>query len=336
MFNYLKKYSYWTVFLGVFPSSLLFSQEKASLETRWTYKETQERIFMRTLDVRATNHRRDLFWPYEGSVSQSHDFGADLQLNDATSREYKINGERFRLTYGYQFSEEFLVDVKAGVHHYKGEPRDVALRAEVEHSNPVGEVRLLHKNAKGNHILSFEYDNLYSLLQLPAGVSQNLRYLNVGYRGSYKVSATHEITGGVLERFYSDDNRRMDLNISSMHKFSSHELFPWLGFGASYLDSKKNVVGYWTPRSQTSYGPRISWSYWHSNLFSMGIFSDINYYYDSSSKDSGIGHYTAMMFWLGDRNKLHGILELVRMDSAQNNSSEWFENDISLTVHYPF
>lgn len=311
------------------------ADEKGLLGTKVSYKETQERIFMRVFELQARNHRRDLFWPYENALSGGHDFGVDLQINDATSKQYDIEGKRFRLIYGHQSSESFYFEAKLGAHYYEADARSSSRDLTVEHTNPVGELKLQHKHAKGRHEVYGIYDNLYTLLQLPAGVSQNLRYLSLGYRGTYRFTKKHELTGRVLQRFYSDDNRRLEVNASSMHKLADHELFPWLGFGFSYLDTDKSRPGYWTPRSQTSFGPRISWSYWHSELFSVGIFSDINYYYDSSSKDSGIGHYTAMMFWLGNRNKLHGILELVRMDSAQNNSSGWFENDIMLSFNYP-
>lgn len=290
---------------------------------------------MRTLDLEGRNHRRDLFWPYEGSLSGGHDFGADLQLNDGTSREYEIKGERLRFLYAHQFSDELLVESKIGLHHYQADSRGNSRYTSVEHITPAAELKLQHKHSQGRQEIYTIYDNLYTRLQLPASFSQNLRYLTLGYRGTYRFSPSHEVTGGLLQRFYSDSNRRLEANVSSMHKLSTHELFPWLGFGVSYLDTASNRVDYWTPRSQTAYGPRISWSYWHSELFSMGIFSDINYYYDSSSKESGWGHYTAMMLWLGNRNKLHAILELVRMDSAQNDSSGWFENDFVLTLNYP-
>jgi len=126
------------------------------------------------------------------------------------------------------------------------------------------------------------------------------------------------------------------MNLNTVHRFSENPLIPWLGVGVQYLGSKKNLDGYWTPRSQSSIGPRLQWSYWHSEVFAAGLYSNINYYYNSTNKDYGIGHYTAAMFWIGNRNEFHGILELVRMDSQQDLGSPWNENDIVFTLSYPW
>lgn len=305
------------------------------MEVKFSYKETQESIYMRSVDLMARNHRRQLFWPYEGSQSGTHDLGVDFQLNDGTSREFSFEGQRVRLIYGHQFSESLQVEAKLGGHRYKAVARTDAFTAPIEHSNPVGEVQLNHLRNDGKHSVFVEYDNVYTRLQLPASLSEHLRYFNLGYKGDYHFHKKHHLTGGVTQRFYSDTNKRIEANVSSMHRFGDHPLMPWLGLGVSYLGTSQNRPGYWTPRSQSAYGPRIGWSYWHSELFSAGLYSNINHYYNSSNKDTGIGHYTAVMMWFGNRNKFHAILELVRMDSTQDLGSKWDENDVLLTFSYP-
>lgn len=320
-------------FAGICETNI--SPEKGMAQYRFGYRETQESIYMRSLDLTARNKRRELFWPYEGSKSGGHDLGMDFQLNDGTSREYEIEGQRMRLIYGHQYSEQWHFEAKLGAHRSKATGRNGSSSGVLEHTNPVGELQLYHQREDGRHRLFLEYENVYTRLQLPAALSEYLRYFNIGYQGDYYVSKTHHLTGGVTQRFYSDTNKRIEANVSTMHKFSDHLFMPWLGVGISYLGTAQNRPGYWTPRSQTAYGPRIGWSYWHSPMFSAGLYSNINHYYNSSNKDSGIGHYTALMFWIGDRNKFHAVVELVRMDSAQDLGSEWDENDVFITLSHP-
>ena len=313
------------------------AKELGMMSAKTAYRETNEGIYMRSLELIGINHRRELFWPYEGSEIGTHDLGADVLLNDGHSRDFDITGQRFRLIYGHQFNEFSALSFKAGAHQYKARSRyPNSGIGEIEHSNPVFETTYYLRVGRAKNRFLVEYDNVYLRLQLPAGVSNHLRYLNFSYDTNIDISATHRVSGGATQRFYSDSNQRIEMNLNTVHRFSENPLIPWLGVGVQYLGSKKNLDGYWTPRSQSSIGPRLQWSYWHSEVFAAGLYSNINYYYNSTNKDYGIGHYTAAMFWIGNRNEFHGILELVRMDSQQDLGSPWNENDIVFTLSYPW
>lgn len=325
------------VFVCFFCVLPINASELGQFSSKGLYRETNEGIYMRSLEFTALNHRRDLFWEYEGSVPNTHDLGLDLLINDGHSREFDIKGQRLRLIYGHQFDSNSAILLKFGAHQYKASPRfNNFSQGDIKHSNPVFDFQYLLKSKTSRQKFFLEYENVYLRLQLPAGVSNHLRFFNLGYDGNLQLSPNHTLSGGFVHRFYSDENQRTEANINSVHKIANNPWIPWLGVGINYLSTKKNINGYWTPRSQTGAGPRIQWSYWHSQVFSAGLYSNINYFYNSSNKENGVGHYTAAMFWIGDRNKFHAILELVRMDSEQDRGSPWHENDISITLSHPW
>ena len=317
--------------LTIFASAPLFCAEKAIIGARFSHKETSEAISMNSYQLGGINHRRDLFWPYADEEVTSQDLGVIATLNPGSSREYDFEGQKLGLSFGKKYSDKAYFTLQAGFHRVKG----TSAREEIVHSSPSLESSLKLKSDKTNHKFSLDYDLSYEDLQLPAGINQNLRTLGLRYYFSHSFAKNQKIYTSIGQKFYSGSNSRTQADSSYMIKPSESEWMPWFGFGFEYLSTSKNVTGYWTPRNQTSYGPRFEWSYWQNQYFSSSFGSQVNRYYDSSAKKSGWGHYTALSFYLGDRDQMHGEIEFVRMDSTQE-GGKWHENDLNLSFNYPF
>lgn len=303
--------------------------ERGLLQNRLGYRETQENFFMRTYELEVRNHRRDLLWEYQGQQPNQFDFGLDTYISDTSSPDYQIKGQRYRALIGYQKEKNWYFEARLGAHRYQA--KNAA--EKIEHTTPSGELRVRHRTEKTRQRIDLEYDQLYTKLQLPGAIDENLRTLSLTYQGEYSPREVERYSSRVIYRWYSDENERFEGYLDYARQIHSSPWVPWVGIGVSHLSTQRNINGYWTPRSQSSWGPRLAWFYWRDETFSLSFYSSIAHYYDASSKNTGLGHYTALVLYLGDRNKVHGLIELVRMDSRQD--SQWHENNVFLSLNLP-
>lgn len=206
-------------------------------------------LLLQKYNIEYSNHRRNLFWNYNGVHEEANDYGAELNITKGILNS-SFKGFELELFYGKKIDFNTYVQMSIGHHHL-----DAAIKTQIiPYSFNYQKVY-----EKINIDFKFKSDFFYNETASQVPVSNGLiaKTFNLGI--NYSPASSVRIPFNVRKSIISDGNISTNATLSVMYG-SSYPKWIWIGIGFQNMGHDNNKAGYWSPESFYSYGPKLEFS----------------------------------------------------------------------------
>lgn len=301
-----------------------FASEPAQWQSDGTYQETSNKITQSALDLTYRNNRRNFKWPYPGAKSRAHDIGVASKIIRGRFENKAYQGYRLRGIYARKFNNNSYYELSPGFHTLK-------FNDSKESTVPSAKSTLINYFMDKDLIVEWneEYDYYYQRLQMPGGLTDEIKTLISELKGKYRMAPATYASIGLRHELLSGSNQRREIYTSFEQNLHFKPLNFFYGLSLNYLNFKEPNPNYWTPQKTTSAGISVGVEKNLTKNLDLSISSSPSLFEDLQTEESGWDHYSTFNIKYGKRDKNQVYLKFVRMDSYAP-ESHWYENDILL------
>lgn len=305
------------IFILIIFSRAVLANEPSQIHFETEINSTSDDHIRKTSKLNYSMNRRNFLWPYQGEREKAQDLGLQYSHHTMDTSEVDSVGNELEAFIAQKRSNSLYWKTALIYHEVKNDGTGDDIKKYLGYK---GELSFKSKPI-GHLSLQLEDNLIYKKMVLPLGLqklmtakSYRLNYLNTNISSSRWRSHIENIS-------YSDGNNATKLDSDYKYHIGKQSQWIWFGAGVNYITFDKSEVGYWTPETFLSYGPRFECSLPLSKEITWALGTNININKEKNS-EQGVGYYLNTSLQYGNRNSFHMKFNFEKIQSVQNDN-EW-------------
>ncbi len=282
------------------------SNEPGVVSLESSVGQTSDNLLLRTNRLSISNNRRSFVYPYENAEQTAWDFGIARSQSAGTAASLHFDHTLTEAWLGKKYLDQFYLKVLLGRDELESMESDsftkYLAQAEYKASDFYAQVSYGHRST----VYDFRYPKaLESYLK-----SHLFEVVGLWMPSKFRIKLF------TRQESLSDDNDAGYRDLDVKYNLSSSGYWLLAGAGVEHYQNSKQVIGYWTPETFISYGPRFEASGPLFGNFNFNLALNLNRFEDEN-QDHGEGYYLNVALQSSDRNKNHFKVGYEKIQSTQ-------------------